>query len=193
MLKLLKLPFWQTSQVSSHDAMLKFIQTQDASWLETLVHQHQNSLYKFIVQQSNPDLAADICQQAWLKLIEKQYLYSAEHEFKPWLYTIARNLLLDEFRRQNKLILTGDEAIQQADFIEVNNEELESVELGLYRQALSKLAFIHKESLLLQLQGFSLNQISEIVGEPQETVKSRIRYAKQTLKQILLTELNKVQ
>ncbi len=193
MLKLLKFPFWQTADVSSHDAMLRYIQSEDAKWLEALVHQHQTALYRFLVQQSDPQLAADICQQTWLKLIEKKHLYTEQYQFKPWLYRIARNLLVDEFRRSNKLVF--DNEIELAGEgerdVAILAEQLDCLDVDIYQQALSQLKFSQRESLILQLQGFSLHQISEIVAQPQETVKSRIRYAKQALKQILANRLKR--
>lgn len=185
---------WLANKLSSHDKMQKYVETNDIKWLEQLVRQHQDQLFGFIAAQSSSDLAADVCQQTWLKVMDKKHLYRQQYQFKAWLFTIARNILLDEFRRKRKYTENSSEIESLATVTleqdTSNNERVfKDVDIILYTAALNKLNFQQKEALMLQLEGFSLKQISDICGAAEETIKTRIRYAKQNLKQTISEQL----
>ena len=82
--------------------------TGDNRYLNQLVAQYGNDLYHYLVTQSDKDLALDICQQTWLKVIDKRDFYTAQNNPKAWLFRLARNLLIDEFRKQQKFVELED-------------------------------------------------------------------------------------
>lgn len=130
---------------------------------------------------------------------------------KAWLFTMGRNALIDEFRKTNRWVSLSDErsqfkdgenatinisdiqqtgihAWEQQDVLSnqeqsaICEQQAQTLQLAFDR-ALSNLAFEQKEAFCLQQEGFSLSEIATITGDKQETIKTRIRYAKTKLKQ----------
>lgn len=165
---------------SNESIMLRFAQSGDRALLTQLYDTCGNDLFHFVLTLSDPTLAKDICQKTWLKVIEKKHLYQHSGQFKAWLFTLARNQLIDEFRRIKPNINDTERLIvnQQDSELNLDNEEIRV----LFDRALVSLAFEQREAFCLQQEGFSLQDIANITHCPIETVKSRLRYAKDNIR-----------
>jgi RNA polymerase sigma-70 factor (ECF subfamily) len=96
------------------------------------------------------------------------------------LFTLARNLLIDEYRETKRLVY------ESAPIDRVATPAITSCSLlARFDRALSSLAFVQREAFCLQQEGFSLQEIAHITHCGQETVKSRLRYAKASLREQL--------
>ena len=169
----------------SKDEMQQFVATGQSKWLHILVKRHQDELYKFLCHQVSYELAADITQKTWLKVIENKHKYQGRGEFRAWLYKIARNLLIDEIRKSSdKTNLELDEQTIAANNLAVDHL-CQQQKLQLFRQVFAQLPHTQREAISLQFEGFSLVEIANITQQPIETVKTRIRYAKQKLAGLL--------
>lgn len=159
---------------SDESIMLRFAESGANDLLVKLYESCGDDLFHFILTQSDHTLAKDICQRAWLKVIEKKHLYRDSGSFKAWLFTLARNILIDEYRKNQRPV---EEFTQIA---------VESQASGVLQEhfdfALSSLPFEQREAFCLQQEGFGLQDISNITHSPVETVKSRLRYAKKALR-----------
>ncbi|WJG11233.1 sigma-70 family RNA polymerase sigma factor [Aliiglaciecola sp. LCG003] len=158
--------------------VLRYAQSGDKKLLEQLYDNCADDLYHFLLTQSDPELAKDICQKTWLKVIEKPHLYNETGRFIAWLFTLGRNALIDEFRKSNRVELREQQDLpnQSCEFDE--NDSLSDV----FDKALLCLPFEQREAFCLQQEGFGLQEIADITHCPVETAKSRIRYAKQTMR-----------
>ena len=107
-----------------------------------------------------------------------------QRNVKSWLFTIARNTLIDEFRRQQKwqnqlldenkmLTLTLEKSVLTADRI------------TQFNAALEQLPFLQREAFIFQQEGFSVMEISVLTNDSFETIKSRLRYARNNLGHLL--------
>ena len=171
--------FWPAA--TDEDIMLRYAKVGKPELLDQLVKINGDDLYHFIVSQTDPTLAADISQATWLKVIEKRHYYQPKGSFKSWLFTLGRNLLVDEMRRQQRwqnIALQDDVLIS----VELTTQLSQADELTRFNHILSHLPFMQKEALMLQYEGFSLSEIAHITGDNTETIKSRLRYAKKALK-----------
>jgi len=156
----------------------------DSCYLEQLIALHGNDLYYFLLQQSDAALAGDISQQCWLTLVEQRGNFLGLSSFKTWLFSIGRNRLLDELRRLQRWQYQQSEEEPLAELLcPLQQLEQQQQQLQFNRQLLL-LPFLQREALMLQLEGFSLAEISQITRQPAQTVKSRLRYAKQALQQL---------
>ncbi|MER2491994.1 RNA polymerase sigma factor [Catenovulum sediminis] len=178
------LKLWLNATVSkSKDWMNLYTHSGDSKYLEPLIQQFNPILFKYLRHQISEQDAADICQKTWLKIIEKRHLYKEQTQFKAWLFNIARNLMIDELRRQKKYL--------DCDTTEISittHHDVEDTQVNAFRAALAKISFEQKEALTLQFEGFSLEQIANITQTEIETVKSRLRYAKKHLSKLLPEE-----
>ncbi|GAC21528.1 sigma-70 family RNA polymerase sigma factor [Paraglaciecola arctica] len=170
-------------RTTNESLMLRYAHSGDRALLSKLYDTCGNDLYHFVLTLSDPTLAKDICQKTWLKVIEKKHLYQRSGQFKAWLFTLARNQLIDEFRRNKH---NGDDIEQLVD-LEQNIEfslDDEGVS-AVFDYALLSLAFEQREAFCLQQEGFTLQDIASITHSPIETIKSRLRYAKDNMRKVL--------
>ncbi len=154
--------------------------------LAELMQRLGDDLYHYLLTQTDPALADDLFQSVWLRVIERRHQYEpGDARFKTWLFTLGRNLMLDELRRQRRW-----SSETWSDAHEGSGEPLEAVvevtELAeAFDQALTRLPFAQREAFVLQQEGFSLADIGRITDDHPETIKSRLRFARKTLKRYL--------
>lgn len=162
--------------LSNEKLMTNYALNKHRKVLEKLYLNCGDDLYHFLLTLSDRAMAEDIAQQTWIKVIESSHLYKPSGQFKSWLFTIARRLLIDEIRRISKY--------KQDDHAEAVTEETSTHiddTLNLFNDVLNKLPFEQREAYCLQQEGFSLKDIEIITGAGAETIKSRLRYARKTL------------
>lgn len=170
---------WFQQQLSPDELMLEYLSSHDNRALEKLYNSCADNLYHFVLSHTKADIAADICQKTWLKVIDNKEQYRANGQFKAWLFTMARHTLIDELRKQKH---HQHEAIEQ---LAAPYNQAEDSLLNQFNLALQQLPFEQKEAFVLQQESFSLQQIADITHTEIETVKSRLRYAKNSLRQQL--------
>ena len=175
-------------ETPSKDCMASYAKSGDNRYLEQLIALYSNDLYHYLVTQSNTHLAYDVSQQTWLKVIEKRHLYQAQTTPKAWLFKLARNTLIDEYRRQQHFV-----ELDENTHLAAQNDKSESgltigssnISYDAFDAALKQLSFVQREAITLQQEGFSLVDIELITQSSLETIKTRLRYAKQNLKRLL--------
>lgn len=169
------------SNISNEMLMLKYSENGDSTYLARLYDNCSDDLYHFLLTLTDAEFAKDITQKTWLKVIEKGHLYSANGRFIAWLFTLARNTLIDELRVKQPETLDDHKPIpsKSADvYISLCIEQA-------FDGALNALSFEQREAFILQQEGFGLQEIAEITSIPLETVRSRLRFAKQNLRKRL--------
>ena len=192
------LPGWFNRSSCADELMQQFQQSGQLQWLDKLIMQCGDDLYHFLLRQADAELAADISQQCWLKVLENRHSYRAESKFKTWLFTLARNALVDELRKQQRWQLTEWQDEQSPGQAHSSREEGIAGQLATMQQkqrlaaALAALPPLQREAILLQLEEFSLEDIAHITRELPETIKSRLRYARDRLAQLMGEENVKV-
>ena len=176
----------------SERLMLQYSIKGDEASLAALFDLHNNKLFYFLRMLSDTSIAEDICQRTWIKVIENRHLFKSGNNFQAWLFTIGRRSLIDEFRKNAKLEYSNDavESFSLTDLIKhaqssVEDDMAKGLEKDVFKACLQQLPFKQKEALSLQFEGFALEDIAAICSAEKETVKTRIRYAKSSLKTML--------
>ncbi len=175
---------WLNTSITPERLLENYVSTGDKNNIVKLVEQFNLSIYHYLVSLSDKQTAEDTIQTTWLKVMKVQSTTKQHTNVKSWLYTIARNTLIDELRRQQKwqwLALEEHhlECCSPAQELEIN-DRLESFNL-----AISQLPFYQREVFIFQQEGFSVIEICVLTNESFETVKSRLRYARNNLKEML--------
>lgn len=169
---------------SAEQLMLKFAQYGKPELLDELVARHGDDLYHYLLSLTDSTLAADLAQMAWLKVIEKRESFNRnkaieQANFKAWLFTLARNLMIDHYRSQKSFEPHDwDQQTTQP----LSEQVIAQQSLEQFNQLLAQLPKSQQEAFMLQQEGFSLEQIAEITAENRETIKSRLRYARDHFK-----------
>lgn len=147
---------------------------------------HKAPMFRFILRQGIADSKADeLFQEIWLKVIKARHNYQPSAKFQTWLYRIARNHLIDDFRRsgQSQFMTLIDE--ETADATHPSPEESIDVErknMDLL-QLINDLPFEQRQAFILRQEaGMSNSDIAFVTGTSPETAKSRVRYAIKQLK-----------
>lgn len=167
----------------------------DRAAFRTIIERHQPELLRFLVRLVGDQAGAeDVFQEAFLQVHLAADTFDATRRFRPWLFTIAANKARDYLRRKGRrrtLELSapvdrggeGGEAGSFVDLMEVRvpapSDALDKDETNRQVQkALDELPLILREILLLAyFQRISYAQISDELGIPLGTVKSRLHAA----------------
>ena len=171
---------WLLPKKDAETLMSLYSKSGKSELLQRLVELHADDLYHFLLSQSDSELAKDISQKTWLKVIDKREYYQNKGTFKAWLFTVGRNTLFDEFRKQNRYQDLFDD---QTEADPLNQDTLDNDIQTRFKQVLENLPFKQREAFVLQQEGFSILQIAQITQEKEQTIKTRLRYAKSYFRQ----------
>lgn len=166
---------------------------------ETLYSRHRAALYRYLMRQArDPELANDLFQEVWSRVIVNRARYEPRAKFRTFLFTLAHNCFIDHCRRA-KARPTGAniEDADDADLLPASDETRPDARLereesaARYRAALASLPPEQRDVYLLHEESdLSLEEIARVTGVGAETAKSRLRYAVGKLKAALSTGLN---
>ncbi|WP_439587832.1 RNA polymerase sigma factor [Hydrogenophaga sp.] len=170
----------------------------DARAFETLYDRHALPVWRF-VQRSVRDnaLADDLVQDVWFSLLRHAPNYQPRARFRTWLFTLAHHRMVDHWRTHKphiSLDADTEEGAALADSLAADSgfgpvSQLQSREQAqALLDALAGLPAAQREAFLLQAEGgLSVADIAEATGVTHETAKSRLRYARERLRQTLET------
>jgi len=163
----------------------------DAAAFEILYARHRGPLYRFLLRQLRNQALADECfQDVWQRVIAARAGWKPDAAFATWLFRIAHNRLNDHWRAAKHRPTApedGDERAARVPDPSTPERELSEFEQRRRLQlAMEELPEEQREVLILRLeQELSLEEIGAITGVGRETVKSRLRYAMDKLRQRL--------
>lgn len=171
------------------------LQRRDPDLLDQLIAQYQQRLYRYLVfLTADRALAEDLFQETWIRVLERGHQYDGKSKFESWLFTIARNLVIDISRRKKMRSLEElanpetdapyeppDEGAVSPLQLLVARESERSVQMSLL-----KLPAYYREVLLLRFhEDLQLDEIAVILATPISTVKSRLYRGLAALKSAL--------
>ena len=162
----------------------------DEKALESLISKYLKPIYSFIFSYvQNQQDAEDLTQETFLKMCRNLKKFKKEKNFEKWLFTIAKNTCFDFLRKKRKnLILNAENLEIVADLAPSLLEKMEKESLlEKLKKEIENLPFKMKEVIDLHYNfGLNFREISEIFGEPMNTVKSRHKRAISRLKRSIL-------
>ncbi|MFI0429038.1 RNA polymerase sigma factor [Mariniflexile sp. HMF6888] len=167
----------------------------DEGALEILVNRHKQKIYSFIYSKVyDRDVAEDIFQDTFIKVIRtlKRGAYNEEGKFLPWVMRISHNLVIDFFRKSNRMpkFDNTDEfnifsVLSDTSLNAENSIIKEQVETDV-RRLVEELPEDQKEVLLMRIyEDLSFKEISDKTGVSINTALGRMRYALINLRKII--------
>jgi RNA polymerase sigma-70 factor (ECF subfamily) len=165
----------------------------------SLVRRHQAPLFNFVLRRTGSPVAAeDITQDAFIKVVQGATTFKHEARFSTWLYSIARNLCIDQSRRakirnHSSLETTGrgerafgDRVADSSRVGDVDRAVTATEVQHSIIKALDGLPDEQREVFLLrEIANLPFNEVAIVVGTGENTVKSRMRYALERLREAL--------
>jgi RNA polymerase sigma-70 factor (ECF subfamily) len=166
---------------------------------KTLLMRHKNKIYRFIqIKLNDRDLAEDIFQETFIKVINtfKLGTYNEEGKFLPWAMRIAHNLIIDHFRRTNKVSFVSESSSLKTDFnifstlkLEDENIEDQITRTELENQMVDLVEYLpemQRDILKMRLfQDLSFQDIADKEDISINTALGRMRYALINLRKLI--------
>ena len=152
----------------------------DAGAFDRLYERFRLPVFNYIIRQVGEQaVAEDIFQDVWFRVIRALEGFDAESHFPGWLFRIAHNRLVDHWRQSGKWpmeALPDEQEVRQSLTQDIRQFLQDCVDR--LKQLIGLLNPDQRDAFLLQQEsGLSLEQIAEVTGTSRETVKSRLRYA----------------
>ncbi len=173
-------------------------QSGDAPAFQVLLQRHSQKVFNFLLRQvHDPTLAEDLVQEVFLRVVKNARGFRAESKFTTWMYTIARNQVIDHARKaKHRRTVALDQPLKAGD--ERGATLLDRVEnkdpatdtsandrrfVAALEKALAELPSDQREVFMLrEMQGLKFREIADVLNIPENTVKSRMRYALEQLR-----------
>ena len=149
---------------------------------EELFEIYQPRLKYYVRRLDGDSNSDDILQDIWLTIFKKIHQLKDARTFAVWLYRIARNKVYDGFRRKDRVARLPEE--DQLPVSGSNEPVFDAKDAEALHRALNKLKPYHREVLTLCfIEQLSYEAIAEIVECSIGTIRSRLFYAKQSLRE----------
>jgi RNA polymerase sigma-70 factor, ECF subfamily len=169
---------------SDRRALAEGLKRRDPELLDQLIERYQYRLFRYLLYlTSHRERAEDFFQETWIRVLERGHQYDGKNKFEAWLFTIARNLVID-WQRQRKVqsldMLTDpaqEQPLQIADTRQPSplhaaiSEERDSA----VRASLEQIALIYREVVVLRFhEELQIDEIATVMHLPISTVKTRL-------------------
>jgi len=170
--------------LESNAVIARGLKKQDAQLLDLLIEQYQHRLLRYLLFLTGKrELAEDLFQETWMRVLTRGTQYDGRARFDTWLFTIARNLVIDNSRKRKLASLDemaeNNEDAQPFEIASDDPSPLDHMRTGEQSAHLAavllKLDAAYREVLTLRFhEELSLEEISTVTRAPLSTVKSRL-------------------
>jgi RNA polymerase sigma-70 factor (ECF subfamily) len=175
---------------NSDETLIEKIASGNRLAMQVLFTRHQARIYRFVLRLvRDPALAEDLTSDVFLSVWRQAHRFEARAAATTWLLAIARYTALAELRRRARSLAdeAADEASDPADSPEAHFETKRRGEI--LRKCLTRLSREHREIIdLVYYHEKSVHEVAAIVGIPDNTVKTRMFYARRRLSELLQAE-----
>ena len=170
---------------------------EDIKAFDEIVLRYKDRIINFIFQYTNNrDDAEDLAQDSFLKLFRYRDKYKEIAKFSTWFYTIVINTVRNNYNKGKNFIPVSFEDMDESDLEtgdniyysdEFDDADEKEKKIECLKKAFDMLDNTFKEIILLRYtEGLEYEKISEILGIPSGTVKSRINRGREHLKNIFV-------
>lgn len=155
--------------------------------LAVLIKRHKLKIYNFIYSKVfDRDIAEDIFQDTFIKVIKtlRKGAYQEEGKFLPWVMRISHNLVIDHFRKKNRIPIF--ESKDEFDIFQIIGDDVPNIEINMIdnqvvediQKLIAKLSIDQRDVLTMRLyKDMSFKEIAETSGVSINTALGRMRYA----------------
>jgi RNA polymerase sigma-70 factor (ECF subfamily) len=175
-------------QATSDEVLISRIAAGDRLAMQVLFARHHVKVYRFVLRLvNNPSTAEDLISEVFLDVWRQASRFEARSQVSTWLLAIARFKALSALRKRPEEALDDEKAAaieDTADDPEVTAQKKDKSEA--LRKCLAQLSPDHREIIdLVYYHEKSVEEVAEIVGIPEATVKTRMFYARKKLAELL--------
>jgi RNA polymerase sigma-70 factor (ECF subfamily) len=175
---------WETSD----EVLVGLIAKGDRDAMQVLYSRHSARVFRFLLRFVDSEATAeDLVSEVFIEAWRHAGKFEARSQALTWLLAIARHKALSARRRRTTDVLDGD----VLEFIEDTADDPEaaaqkSERSALLRDCLKQLSPAHREIIdLVYYHERTIDDVAEIIGVPQNTVKTRMFYARKRLAELM--------
>jgi len=171
----------------------------DAAAFEQLYTRYKQPLYQFMINSCDGEATAkELFQEVWVRVIKSRVSFKNDSPFNAWLFRIARNIVIDNYRSKGRRPVTESiDDTESSNVAPLKSTSLSPEQMAVLQQregvlydALQQLPEAQREAILLRhIAGLNIAEIAELLDTGLETIKSRLRYATSKLR-LLLEEMS---
>lgn len=182
-------------ELSDEELILEFQKNNTEDAFNILVQRYKNPLTNFVFRfLGDFEVCNDVVQETMIKVYRYKDSYSSVAKFSTWVYTIAGNLARTEYRRkQRRNIFSINDYGEEHSTFDLPDESYRpdvitdsGIKDEIIQKALLKVKESYREAVILRdIQGMSYEEISEILGVNEGTIKSRINRGRAQLQELL--------
>lgn len=180
----------------SDDALMGRYARGDATAFEALYRRHEMRIWRYLDRNvGNRAMAEELMQEVWFAVARDAERYRPGARFTAWLFAIARHRMLDSVRARRPQVTLDSLAFEPEAFVGLLATEPDAGplaaavardEAAALRRALAQLPREQRDAFLLQVEGeLSVEEVAAITHTSFETTKSRLRYARSRLRELL--------
>jgi len=176
---------------ASDGQLLARIAQGDQEAVAALYHRLERPLFAFLVKTlRDREAAADVLNDTMLDVWRQAGRFEGKSSVATWIYAIAHHKAISWLRRRREVELNDEAAAEIADESPLADVRLAEADVAMaIARLMERLSVDHRVVLqLAYFQEFSVSQIAEILDCPENTVKTRMFYARQRLKALLEAE-----
>ncbi len=134
------------------------------------------------------EAAKDLFQETLYRAISNKDKYNVGTNIKAWLYTIMRNIFINNYRRKAKQQTIFDNTpneflLNNAPSVVIDGNAESNIRIKEIQTAIHNLPEIFRNPFLLYFDGYKYHEIADMLEEPLGTIKSRIHFARKLLKE----------
>ena len=175
------------TSAGDEDLMLRYADGNVGAF-EILYGRHRGGIFRYLLRHGAGNASEELAQDVWSSVIRVRTQYQVTAKFTTWLYRLAHNRLIDFYRSEGRAEWVSRDADDETDDA-VNSQPaartsqpdvmVESGNIAARMQAaIASLPDAQREAFLMQQEGdMSVAEIAAATGVPEETAKSRLRYA----------------
>lgn len=150
----------------------------------------QGNLFSFALKlTSNEEEAHDLVQDTTLKALDNEAKFVDESNFNGWMMTIMRNIFINNYRRRirENTIVDTTENLHQINLSQASGVETPdgAYAAGEISALLNGFPADYRKPFAMRVAGYKYEEISEKLGMPLGTVKSRIFFTRKRLRELL--------
>ena len=176
------------NQATSDEVLIGRIAKGDRLAMQVLFARHHVRVYRFVLRLvGNPSVAEDLISEVFLDVWRQADRFEGRSAVSTWMLAIARFKALSALRKKPDQELDDETAETIEDTSDNPEVALAKKDKGaVLRQCLAKLSPEHREIIdLVYYHEKSVEEVAEIVGIPENTVKTRMFYARKKLAELL--------
>ncbi|OFZ12878.1 MAG: hypothetical protein A2X86_08600 [Bdellovibrionales bacterium GWA2_49_15] len=165
----------------SDESLMEEVKQRNSKAYFELFTRYQKGVYNFALSYAHrPEVAAEITQECFLKLMTKAVTFEQGKIFRPWFWSLVRNQCHDWYRKEKGEYLDEN-------FTEEEEDKTDEMFLQLFQknqrqqiwETLALLQTSEREILLLWLEDLSYLEMAEVMGKSQDGVKGLLKRSKQ--------------